>query len=137
MECCWVLALDSGEAFGAGVAGRRLADMLEALQVSVLTISLLWSLVTLLYASFSDDIGLVRAWFQSSIGAFYLAIAHLLQFRNSQQKGEQAALTRKNFQNGFTIGFLMDIVLFPHRRYSSLLFLALLRFVPQNDFNLF
>ena len=51
------------------------ANALEALQIAALTISLFWSLITMFYASFSNDIGLVSAWLKASIVTFYIAVA--------------------------------------------------------------
>lgn len=61
------------EALGPKEAPR--ANALEALQIGALTISLFWSLITMFYASFSTDLGLISGWLRASIVAFYVAVA--------------------------------------------------------------
>jgi hypothetical protein len=61
------------EALGPKEAPR--ANALEALQIGVLTLSLFWSLITMFYASFSTDLGLISSWLRASIVTFYVAVA--------------------------------------------------------------
>jgi hypothetical protein len=63
------------EAFGTRDRDHRLANSFEALQIGMLTISLMWSLVAMLYAAFSTDISLVSSWFKASLTAFFLAVS--------------------------------------------------------------
>jgi hypothetical protein len=63
------------EAFGPGDKEHRLANFFEAFQIGVLTISLMWSLVAMLYAAFSTDISLVSSWFKAALTAFFLAVS--------------------------------------------------------------
>jgi hypothetical protein len=63
------------EAFGARDKDHRLANLFESLQIGVLTISLMWSLVAMLYAAFSTDISLVSSWFKAALTAFFLAVS--------------------------------------------------------------
>ncbi len=63
------------EALGETKAGLAVANKLEALQILVLTISMLVSLVTILEAAFSGNPALVGAWFETSIITFYLVVA--------------------------------------------------------------
>lgn len=51
-----------------------LAGAIEGLQMAVLTVSLFWSLVTMLYASFSTDPNMVSLWFKTSMITFYVAV---------------------------------------------------------------
>src|SRR5438445_7180200 len=56
-------------------AQHQLANLVEAFQIGILTISLMWSLVAMLYAAFSTDISLVSSWFKAALGAFYFAVS--------------------------------------------------------------
>lgn len=63
------------EAFGSRDRDHRLANRVEAFQIAILTISLMWSLVAMLYAAFSTDMSLVSSWFKASLTAFFLAVS--------------------------------------------------------------
>jgi hypothetical protein len=63
------------EPFGAGDKQHRAANFFEALQIGVPTISLMWSLVAMLYAAFSTDISLVSSWFKGALTAFFLTVS--------------------------------------------------------------
>lgn len=60
---------------GAKDKEHWLAGLVEAFQIGVLTISLMWTLVAMLYAAFSTDISLVSSWFKAALTAFYVAVS--------------------------------------------------------------
>ncbi len=75
------------EAFGVRDKEHRLANFFEALQIGVLTISLMWSLVAVLYGAFSTDISLVSSWFKAALTAFFLAVSIYSSFAIITRRG--------------------------------------------------
>ena len=63
------------ETLGTTEKELKLAGAFEAFQMSMLTLSLFWSLITMFFASFSTDLSLVTEWFRNSIVIFYFAVA--------------------------------------------------------------
>jgi len=75
------------EAFGSDERGLQLANLVEAFQIGVLTISLMWSLVAMLYAAFSTDISHVSSWFRTALAAFFIAVSIYSSFAILTRRG--------------------------------------------------
>lgn len=88
------------EAFGASDKERLLASLFELLQIGVLTISLMWTLVAMIYAAFSTDISLVSSWFKSALTAFFFAVSIYSSFAILTRREENRS--QKRTCAGFT-----------------------------------